>query len=83
MPASKPRYLRVIYYDRDARTCNASRILTNDLPASARTCKLQRTDRNVNLSSTEPQKDRRKVPSIQSLMSKLPAGYRHDPTLSW
>ena len=83
MPARKPRYFRVIYYDRDNLTCNVSGIICDDTAVTNRTRELQKTGRNVNISTTEPQVDSNDVPSIESLLKMLPAGYRHDPELSW
>jgi hypothetical protein len=83
MAARKPRYFRVIYYDRDQLTCNISEIISDDTAVTNRTCELQETGRNVNISTTDPQVDRKNVPSIDSLLKMLPAGYRYDQDLSW
>lgn len=83
MPARKPRYFRVIYYDRDKLTCNVSQIISDDTAVTNRTCELQKAGRNVNISTTDPQLDMQKVASIESLLKELPLGYRHDPNLSW
>lgn len=83
MSARKPRYFRVIYYDRDQYTCNVSEIICDDTAVTNRTCELKKTGRNVNISTTEPQVDRNDVPSIEQILKTLPAGYRHDPGLSW
>ena len=83
MSARKPRYFRVIYYDRDQLTCNVSEIISDDTAVTNRTCELQEAGRNVNISTTDPQVDRENVPSIDSLLKMFPAGYRHDPNLFW
>ncbi len=83
MPVRKPRYFRVIYYDRDKSTCNVSEIISDDTAVTNRTCELQKAGRNVNISATNPQVDRKKVPSFEYLLKTLPAGYRHDPNLFW
>lgn len=83
MPARKPRYLRVIYYDRDKLTCNVSEIISDDRAVNNRTCELQEAGRNVNISTTKPEMDSSKVPSIAFQLEQLPSGYRHDPDLSW
>lgn len=83
MSTRKPRYFRVIYYDRDKLTCNVSDIISDDSFVSSRTCELQASGREVNISTTDPQVDRRNVPSIESLLEMLPNGYRYDPKLFW
>ena len=83
MPARKPRYFRVIYYDQDQLTCNVSAVISDDTAVTKRTCDLQKAGRNVNISTTNPQMDSKTVPSIDSLLKTLPGGYRHDPDLSW
>lgn len=83
MSIRKPRYFRVIYYDRDQLTCNISEIITDDTEVSRRTCKLQDTGRNINISTTDPQRDINKVPSKESLLRELPKGYKYAPDLSW
>jgi hypothetical protein len=83
MPARKPRYFRVIYYDRDKCTCNISGITCDDTAVTARTCQLQQQGRNVNISTTDPETDKSRVPSAESLLRQLPDGYTHDPELSW
>ena len=83
MPSRRPRYFRVIYYDRDKCTCNVSGINCDDTAVTERTCQLQQQGRNVNISTTNPEKDRTEVPSVESLLGQLPDGYEHDPDLSW
>lgn len=83
MPARKPRYFRVIYYDRDQLTYNISAIISDDTAVTNRTCELQKTGRKVSISTTNPQMDSKQVPSIEFLLGQLPNGYRHDPNLSW
>jgi hypothetical protein len=83
MPARKPQYFRVIYFDQDKLTCNVSQIISDDTAVTNRTCELQKAGRNVNVSTTDPQLDKKNVPSIESLLEKLPFGYRHDSDLSW
>ncbi len=83
MSARKPRYFRVFYYDRDQLTCNVGGIISDDTAVTNRTCQLQETGRNVNISTTDPQLNSNAVPSIDSLLKILPDGYRHDPNLSW
>jgi hypothetical protein len=83
MSARKPRYFRVIYYDRDKLTCNVSQVVSDDTAVTSRTCELQKAGRNVNISTTGPQLDKKDVPSIDSLLRTLPPGYRYDPDLFW
>lgn len=83
MPARKPRYMRVIYYDRDELTCNVSGVITDDTAITNRTCELQESGRNVNISNTTPEIDCSKVPSKESLLKELPEGYQYDPGLFW
>ncbi len=83
MPARKPRYFRVIYYDRDKRTCNISGITCDNTAVTERTCQLQQLGRNANISTTSPETDKNQVPSVESLLRQLPDGYTHDPDLSW
>lgn len=83
MPARRPRYMRVIYYDRDQHTCNVSGVITDDTAITNRTCELQESGRNVNISTTKPEIDSGKVPSKEALLKQLPEGYRYDPELSW
>jgi hypothetical protein len=83
MPAMKVRYFRVVFYNRDARTINFSDIVTDDRIVTDRTDELQCAGRNVNISTTNPETDRKKVPSIEALRVKLPEGYTYDPNLRW
>ena len=83
MSARKPRYFRVVYLDRDAKTCNVSDIVTDDTVVTNETVRLQGNGRNVNISTTEPQKDMKRVPSAESLLKNMPTGYVYDPNLYW
>lgn len=83
MPSRKPRYLRVIYLDRDQKTGNVSEVICDDTAVTNRTCKLQKAGRHINITTTKPQVVRNNVPSIESLLQDLPDGYKHDPKLSW
>jgi len=82
-PARKPRFFRVIYYDRDAKTFNVSDIVSDDTAVTNRTFELQKVGRNVNITTTTPETDRERVPTPQVLFAGMPAGYRHDPNLRW
>lgn len=83
MPARKTRYFRVIYYDRDAKTCGISDIISDDAVVETRTTALRSGGREVNISTTTPETDISQVPSIEQVSRRLPEGYRHDPLLSW
>jgi len=83
MPAKKLRNFRVVYYDRDRLAFNVSEIICDDTAVTNRTCELQRNGRNVNITTTGPEKDRNKVPSIESLLKIYPRGYKYDPELFW
>jgi hypothetical protein len=84
MAPRKPRYMRVIYFDRDGRTANVSTaIITDDTDVNRRTVELQQTGRNVNVQTTEPVRDPQLVPSLDAVLAQLPAGYTRDPNLSW
>ena len=83
MPTRKPRYFRVIYYDRDALKIGISEIITDDTAVTERTCQLKNAGKNVNISTTGPEKDIRKVPSIDDLVRNLLPGYTYDPSVRW
>lgn len=84
MGSRKPRYMRIVYYDRDAKTANVSReIITNDTEVTHRTSELQRGGRDVYVSVTESVRDIDDVPPVSRVLSQLPAGFTHDPGLSW
>ena len=82
MTRPKRQFFRVIYYDRDARTFNVSEVMSDDRLVTDRTVELQRS-RQVNITSTNPETDPKKVPSLEKLLTEIPAGYRHDPKLRW
>jgi hypothetical protein len=84
MGSRKPRYMRIIYFDRDARTANvSSEIITNDTEVNHRTSELQRGGRSVYVQTTEPVRDVNDVPPVNRVLAQLPAGFSHDPGLSW
>ena len=84
MGSRKPRYMRIIYYDRATGTANVSReIITNDTDVNHRTAELQRDGRSVYVQMTEPVRDVNDVPSVERVLAQLPAGFSHDPGLRW
>ena len=83
MSARKPRYFRVVYLDRDANKCGVSDAISDDTEVTRRTVELQRAGRHVNITTTDPQTDIGKVPSVTSLLAGIPHGYTYDPKLRW
>jgi hypothetical protein len=83
MGARKPRYMRVVYLDRDA---DRER-LDGDHHGRQRGEPADRgaaTDgRNVSVQPTAPVLDRASVPSVEALVALFPEGYTRDPNLSW
>ena len=57
--------------------------MTDDRAVEDRAIELQRSGREVSISTTNPETDIRKVPSIGSIVSSLADRYSHDPNLWW
>ena len=82
-PSRRPRYFRIVYYDRDAKTFNASEVVTDDSATADRTVELQMSGRNVNISTTNLELAPENVPTLEMLFRGAPDGYKHDPHLRW
>jgi len=83
MSARKPRYFLLTYYDDEAKTINVIGPITDDESITKKTVELRAKGRRVRVSTTEPQMDVKKVPSIRDYLKNAPAGYKHDPNLRW
>ena len=71
MPRGNSRFFRIIYYDRDARTFNISEVVSDDTSETDRTVELRKIGRNVNISTTTPETDGKRVPSVQELTARM------------
>ena len=79
----KPRYFRILYYYDDMKLYGVSDTVNSDEEVQERTVRLQRKGFNVRISTTEPEKDESKVPSIEDLKHRNPSGYTYDSSLRW
>ncbi len=78
-----PRYLRVVFYERDSKTLGVSGIVTDDTEAAERTARRLEAGRRVSISITLPVLQLDDVPSVEEIVGRAPKGYRYDPELRW
>lgn len=83
MVRRKPRYFLLIYKDHDSKTFNVIGPITDDTAVTTQTVKLQEAGQSVNIETTDPQIDPRKVPSVESVIRQGVAGYTYDSNLGW
>lgn len=84
MGVRKPRYFLLAYYDDDAKTFNITGPITDDRPARERTFELQKSGRNVRMSTASNREtDINKVPIPKDCIHLGPRGYKYDPNLIW
>lgn len=71
------------YYDDDVRTFNVVGPITDDSYVGQQTLDILKSGRKVRISTTDPEIDIKKVPSLVTCINRGPEGYKHDPNLRW
>jgi hypothetical protein len=80
----KPRYFLLAYYDDDAKTFNVTGPITDDTAVTNRTVELQKSGRNVRISTASNlETEVSKVPDPKDRIHLGPRGYKYDPNLKW
>lgn len=83
MGVRKPRYFLLFYYNDDAKTFNVTGPITDDTAVTDKTVELQKSGKNLRISTSNPEMDIRKVPNLKNCIHLGPSGYKYDPNLSW